>query len=215
MVEEARKYGLYVDNVHAELKNCNYIWSDKKEERNYIYKEYEKGILFCAEHDIPTLVIHICSSDTPPPLNQSGVDLIGDLLSLANKERVILAVENTRHQDYLDVVFSSFNSPYLGLCYDSGHDHLFGAPTLRILEKWGKLLTTVHLADNGGEFDNHWLPWLGDVDWPGVMNGLWQQNYSGTVLLEVYPKNVALESPRQFLERAFTKARQLRHLIPR
>lgn len=213
MVEAARKFDLYIDNVHAELKHCNYIWSEKADERSYLFKEYKKGIHFCAEHNIPALVVHICSSDNPPPMNQHGIDLIGDLVEVADKHKVILAIENTRRQEYLDRVFSTFNSKYLGLCYDSGHDYLWGNPYREILKKWGKLLTTVHLADNAGQQDDHWIPCEGKLDWPEVMNTLSREKYEGTLLLEVYPKTTKVKTQPAFLSQAYSMALQLKEIF--
>jgi sugar phosphate isomerase/epimerase len=215
MVEAARKLDLYIDNVHAELNNCNYIWSEKADERRYISKEYKKGLHFCAEHDIPALVVHICSSSTPPRMNQNGLDLIGDLVEEANKQEVMLAIENTRRQEYLDQVFSTFNSKYLGLCYDSGHDFLWGIPDFEILKKWGKLLTTVHLADNAGQQDDHWIPWEGKLDWPEVMNTLSREKYEGTLLLEVYPKTSEVKTQPAFLSQAYSTALKLKEIFAR
>ncbi len=213
MPELARKYGLEVDNAHAPFAGCNAIWSDSAEERSRIKLVYEENLSFCERHDIPVLVFHITSGNTPPPANRSGFETLRELVFSAEQRGVVLAVENTRTPGRLDEVFSRFESNGIGFCYDSSHDFLWGKPPGAILEKWGHLLAATHFSDNAGKIDNHGLPGDGLIDWETVGSCFPRDRYSGPVSLEVVPGRNRDLSPESFLELAFQRAVSLRKTL--
>ncbi|MDD2496107.1 MAG: TIM barrel protein, partial [Tissierellia bacterium] len=71
-----------------------------------------------------------------------------------------------------------------------------------ILYKWKERLFAVHLSDNDGICDRHWMPGKGHVNWSKITNLLKQTNIS-TYSMETYPyeeeKNL---KPLEFLIRA-------------
>ncbi len=201
MIKLARKLGLFVDNVHAPINQCNYIWSDKTEERNIIFGILCQCIYFCSNNGIPNVVIHISSGNNPPRFCESGLALLQQLIDLAKQEGVVIAVENCRKREHFDYVFSNLESENLGFCYDSSHDALWGKPSIDILKKWGEKLVTLHLSDNQGVNDDHWLPGEGIVQWEAVIQLLNDSNYNGSIMLEVVPKNLDAEMENDFLKR--------------
>ena len=117
---------------------------------------------------------------------------------------MILAVENTRKSHYyLDQLYSSIESPFLGLCYDSSHDFLSVSEPGEILRKWGHLLVATHLSDNDGISDKHWIPRKGAIDWEMVKECFPKDTYTGFLTLEVVPKTGEVGSARVFLKKAF------------
>lgn len=209
----ARNCGLYIDNVHAPYHNCNMLWSDISEERDLIRNEYAWAISYCSRHDIPVLVIHITRSTAPPAPSQSGLDVLRELLSMAEREDVTLAIENTGRPDYLDHVFAELTSPRLGFCYDSSHDFIYGKPVGSILERWGHLLSSTHFSDNDGLLDDHWLPGHGKIDWNRIGACFPSTRYSGSLSLEVVPKSPETISAEVFLQEAFERAISLQELL--
>ena len=205
----ARDCGLSVDNGHAPFEACNLLWSDAAADRQAILTIYRKHVDFCRQQQIPRMVLHLGHSDTPPPLNLAGLDTFGELLKFAEDAQVVLAVENTRRPDYSDAVFEHFESPYLGLCYDSSHDFLYGTPPGAILKRWGHLLTTTHFSDNAGQRDDHWLPGDGSIAWELVRQHFPLRAYNGICHLEVFPKERAALSAEAFLQMAYERATAL------
>lgn len=67
----------------------------------------------------------------------------------------------------------------------------------------------IHLHDNGGERQQHQLPFDGKIDWPAVMKEVAMTGYRGATSLE--PMNWGYEnlSIQEFLSRAYEKARKL------
>jgi sugar phosphate isomerase/epimerase len=209
----AQDMGLFLDYGHAPFEECNLLWSDTAADRQHVLDMYREHIAFCHRHQIPRLVLHLTKSNTPPPLNQAGLDTFAELLKYAEDVQVTLAVENTRHPGYGDVVFEQFESPYLGLCYDSSHDFLHGKPPGAILTRWGHVLATTHFSDNAGEHDDHWLPGEGIIDWNVVRDSFPTKTYTGVCLLEVFPQDRNVMTPEAFLELAYQQAYRLRQNI--
>ncbi|MBQ8755787.1 MAG: sugar phosphate isomerase/epimerase [Lentisphaeria bacterium] len=118
------------------------------------------------------------------------------LLPEAERYNVVLALENSWtplcHSRHLVDIAGAFHSPWLGLCYDSGHGHLMeqgrelpnivpeywqmiGAEVeweAGLIEKFRPLLVTCHLHDNHGVTDSHLLPGQGSVDWGRIRRNL-------------------------------------------
>ena len=114
---------------------------------------------------------------------------IDTLLPLAEKLQICLAIENiwfpTNTAEKLLDIIARFPSPYLGVCFDTGHANLMSkdrglsesAPINawkaygevayddQILEKLLPHIVTCHLHDNDGSIDQHLLPGDGNVDW--------------------------------------------------
>lgn len=103
------------------------------------------------------------------------------LLPTAEACGVTLCVENswglaTTPARLLDLL-ARFDSPHLGICYDSGHANLVAhghgfpgvEPDGEVLEKLLPRVVTCHLHDNDGENDQHRMPGAGTVDWTRTM----------------------------------------------
>jgi sugar phosphate isomerase/epimerase len=206
-----RQYGLSLDNIHASFWHSNYLWSLSKDEQSIIHKELLDGLFYCGRHQIPNMVMHISGGKTPPPPNQSGLQIIHELVKQAESLGVTIAVENIGHLDsqYLDFVFSNIQSPNLGFCFDSSHDNIADEFRGQALGKWGSRLVTTHFSDNHGVNDDHLLPGKGNIDWNKVMQQF-PKNYKGTIMLEVdSPEANKGFTPESFLKTAYQKAQKL------
>ena len=67
----------------------------------------------------------------------------------------------------------------------------------------------LHLQDNGGKYNQHQLPFDGNINWMSVMKKISLTGYQGATTLE--PMNWDYEdlSIQEFLDRAYQKAKQL------
>lgn len=159
----------------------------------------------------PTAVIHGTYGDTAPSYNQIGFDRIKRLVEVAERKGVNLALENLRQPGALDYIFSKIQSDRLGFCYDSGHENCFTKGT-DFLSQYGSKLMALHLHDNDGTDDQHWLPGEGGIDWPVLMKKLKKTGYSGPNALEVEgrsPVSGSDNNPKMYLQRAFQAGKRL------
>ena len=97
-------------------------------------------------------------------------------LSLFARHRgVTIALENTPGEMATPANLKHFlertRLTSVKLCFDAGHAHLEGdAP--KSLETMRDLLVSTHLHDNGGDRDDHLLPYQGTIDWGALLPGL-------------------------------------------
>jgi len=197
-----RDAGLGIDNVHSPFEDANDLWSADKSVRQKLAVMYLTCIDDCARHEIPKMVMHLTSGADFPEPNSVGIDQFANILNYAKDRNIILAVENTRCPEHIDLVFSEFDSPNFGLCYDSSHDFLWSKTPLEILHKWGSRLIATHLADNDGVDDRHWPIGQGNIDWNQVAKSFPVQTYAQPLMVEMLPKNT-FSGPGTLLKDAY------------
>ena len=129
-----------------------------------------------------------------------GHDRPADCLSLAlhrfsraveaaEREGVILALENSVFADRVHYLLSHLQSDALGFCYDSGHEHAF-TPNEDYLNDYKSRLVALHLHDNDGKHDNHYPPFYpcGTIDWEKKVSTLKETAlFSRMITLEAVP----------------------------
>src|SRR5690554_1043601 len=201
----ARAAGLEVETVHAPFERTNLIWTDSVDAES-IVQRYTQCILDCAQHEIPTVVIHLTNGHTPPPPTQLGIDRIKYLVELAEQKQVNIALENLKVPEYLDFVFSNLDSNRLGFCYDSGHETCYSRGA-DLLTKYGSKLMALHLHDNDGVKDQHQIPGEGTINWESVAQKIKSAGYPGPITLELVNEFSAYSqaSAQEFLSLAYKK----------
>jgi len=211
----ARSIRLQIDNVHAQFMSPRYkpngIWLD-----NIEGDDFQKMIISCIEdcrtHEISTAVVHITSFYEHVPVTESGLNRIGKVIDAADRNEVRIAFENLAVLDHLDAIFERFQSPYVGFCYDSGHENYLH-PDKDCLSLYGDRLFALHINDNFGDGDAHVLPFDGTIDWEDKMRKLRSCNLVDYFTLEVdwnrkHDKCVIYHalSAKEYLDLAYSKA---------
>lgn len=96
-----------------------------------------------------------------------------------------LSVKYCEHYDQLIEYVDSFHDPMVGICWDTGHANQMQFNQGRALRAIGKRLKALHINDNYyGNRDEHLLPYMGEVDWPDVIDALAEIGYEGTLNYE-------------------------------
>ena len=208
----AGKLGLEIDNFHAPFYGSNKLWQES-EEGDALFAQICTCTEDCARHGIGTAVIH--AAWDAPLVTEYGLRRFDRLVDLAEKLGVNLAFENCGTVDHLEAILSRYDSPRVGFCYDSGHEHC-NHPDVHCLSRWGDRLMAVHLDDNCGDGDSHLLPFDGTCDWDAVRAGLRQARPIPYLTLEVdfNPQHEASRiykplSAEAFLARAADAAKRL------
>lgn len=210
-----RSRNLFLEYVHAPDVGCNDMWSGSTTKRREWIHTYCSYIEMCARHSIPALVIHISQSkgEQPGCPTEEGIVLLEYLVKLAEDSNVKIAVENTMQPSLIDLVFSRIQCDSLGFCYDTSHDFLYSPKPGELLKKWGHRLTAVHLGDNDGVIDRHWLPGLGTLNWNEIVRWLPMKTYEGSLMLEVFSKDQEHESPSDFMASAYQSIQWVHKLL--
>jgi len=71
----------------------------------------------------------------------------------------------------------------LGVCCDV--NHLVRETPQHFIRRLGPRIVTVHMSDNDGTDEKHWLPGKGVIDWNEVIGALAENGYRGPFLFEV------------------------------
>ncbi|MBQ9080915.1 MAG: sugar phosphate isomerase/epimerase [Clostridia bacterium] len=116
-------------------------------------------------------------------------------LTLASSLGVGLAFENMADVDNkrrfaatapdLCAIVDSYNSEYVGACWDFGHGNRVFADQCAQVRMLGDRLKATHVDDNVGKDDLHIIPFMGTAKWPEIMKTLREINYGGDFNFEL------------------------------
>lgn len=182
-VNAAAKAGIKSVDLHPYYKYNGRMWHNCPERREAI--EFNlKQIGICKSFGIESLVLHPSQGEGNYIISNEGLKAFEILAEKAEKEGVILCIENLKHHNQLSFLFENIKSPYFKFCYDSGHHHAF-AKERDFIKEFGSLLAFTHLHDNDGRNDSHLLPLDGSMDFASLKESL--KAYNGYLNLEVKP----------------------------
>ena len=223
-METAQRFGLSVENAHLQFAKMNTLWNDGYEGEHYCAElcglVAEAGI-----YGVPTLVVHLTRTTTPPPFSELGFSRFQRLCEVAERANVNLAFENLRAPEYLYEFMRRIDSPRIGVCFDAGHNHCFN-PEKRVCRDFASRIFAVHLNDNDGTRDAHNIPGDGTIDWKEVRKELLDSSYTGAWSLEIehaqtseFGKSLLKKDddpyfgmgPEEYLARAFEAHQKLIH----
>ncbi|MBQ9338510.1 MAG: sugar phosphate isomerase/epimerase [Lentisphaeria bacterium] len=203
--KELAEYGLTLMDAHAPWGT----WQDpgmplEQYHEDIILRE-KMAIRICGEVGVTSLTFHTGNTFKsifgPFTLDDYYAMLIRsmeELLPTAEKAGVVLCLENQwtplNQSAYLLKAVKHFDSPLVGICYDSGHAHLcecgsadpgrstvpyvwndIGLPVVwetDMISKFRPWVVNCHFHDNHGFDDEHKLPGNGTIDWAHIMSVL-------------------------------------------
>lgn len=83
----------------------------------------------------------------------------------------------------LEYLLSGLDREVVGVCFDLNHANLGQDLAANILALAGRIIT-VHVSDNDGIDERHWLPGQGIIDWRVAVAALQRAGYEGPFLYE-------------------------------
>jgi sugar phosphate isomerase/epimerase len=122
---------------------------------------------------------------------------------------IVLENDTDRSPGPLVRVVDEVDSPFLGLCMDIGHLHVFSElDAVEWLRRMSHRLTHVHLHDNDGMGDTHWRIGRGTIDFDAFYTELATLAPNATLALEVVDEmQVKLDDLSKLASRLATAAR--------
>lgn len=132
---------------------------------------------------------------------------LDELMPYCLEKKVRICIENLFDMpgEYMleawDRLFARYPKEFLGLCYDTGHANMIWreqAP--EIVGRYGDRLYAVHIHDNNGAMDSHWIPGNGSIQWEKVMETIARSAYQGPLLLELSTHEL---DQREYLRKAY------------
>lgn len=145
-------------------------------------------------------------------------DFMSRLCTEAEKNNVVICFENMPMKALpisipaasLEFV-KKINSPWFKMCLDTGHCMVHGIQPGEAVRLLGKdMLRTLHVHDNDGIQDRHWVPFTGMVDWDDFRSALQEIGFDGCLSIETAPPEKFTGELRELQERSlYLSARKL------
>jgi sugar phosphate isomerase/epimerase len=168
------------------------------EDRAERYESMAKAVRGTAYVGAPNCVIHCIipfgenNTEHRDELWEMNFEYFGRLCEVGKEYGVVINLENlpftslplSRVCVTLEFV-KQMNNPWMKMCLDTGHCTVYGDSVGDAVRAIGKeYLSTLHVHDNDGRGDNHWLPGQGVIEWSDFSKALGEIGFEGTVSLE-------------------------------
>lgn len=127
---------------------------------------------------------------------ERAYEFYAPMAELADRLNLKIAVENLfnfgrKHTFTADVeeqlaLIERLDAPHVGACWDTGHGRVrYGSECVEKMKLLGRHLWCTHVHDNLQGKDLHLPPFMGDLPWTGLMQGLCEMEYAGDLTLEL------------------------------
>ena len=194
LAQHAAEVGVAICQAHAPFPS-SFVEEEKTQKR---FEEIVSAMRHAAYLGAPMIVVHPCVhldyaiEGNPEILFDFNVDFYKRLIPYAREFGIKIAIENigrvsvTSTPERLNRLFDTLNDEVFTVCFDVGHCLLQGVDPAEAIRKIGNRLVNgcTHVHDNGGERDNHTLPYYGKVEWEPVMKALADIGYQGDLNYE-------------------------------
>lgn len=166
------------------------LTSEDRDGRDRAVLETEKVIRFARRLDAKRVVLH--PGETGDPWDATTRERfrgsLDRLMRTAEKEEIYLALENITSElsvtDHLMSMLAQYDPERIGVCLDLGHSNLSEEP-VRAIKRCGPRIATLHVHDNDGQWDAHFVPGRGNMDWEAIVAALREAGYGGPFLYEI------------------------------
>lgn len=186
------EYGLTCWAVHGTM-GYEAVSPDETVRRACVLREMQRMDEAARLGKVP-YVVHYLDRHHDPAVGKRFCKSIDELLDHAARLGLSLAVETApdkesleRYPDSREVAefVRSFDHPNLSVCIDLNHSNL-GEPLIRCIDNCAGLVSTVHVSDNDGKTEGHFVPGRGVIDFEASFGALARGGYTGPINLEIH-----------------------------
>lgn len=190
----AAENGLEIWQLHG-------VWptvDDKTAEGRAKTREYQQKAIAGAQIlGCKRVIVHPCmprgwSNGTKEEFFEKNVEMLSALAPYAEGAGVILCLENMPFKqgetfstlaEWL-AVLDALQSPNVQACLDTGHAACLDTTPYQTVTALGARLAALHVHDDRARQDRHLMPFQGDYDWTGFIQGLKDIGFDGCISLE-------------------------------
>jgi len=217
----AAHHGIVINQLHGPWPT----YDTEPESRAEGWRCFHRAVLACHMMEIPYMVFHPQmpygwgAEEEPELPKKLTLELMMDLLPDCEKYGVTMCLENMpfrKHRistmDRIVEVVREINSPYAGICYDTGHSLVFGHDLGEMARLAAPYLKCLHVHGNDGTGDKHKVPMEGDnIHWKGFTDALAEIGYQGVLSLECMGDipDVPLEERLAYEKQTYAAGRKL------
>lgn len=188
IAEKAQSLNIAFTQAHADV--YNFYTGDASRHEMYL-RSIEGAHLL----GIPWITFHPSghpdfSPETEKKNIRDNIEFYKPLVELAEKYQVGIALENMSRRlctaGHLIQLVDALDSPFVGVCWDTGHAHIAGQNQAESIRALGHRLHALHIQDNDGTADQHMPPHFGTIEWAPLMSALREINYPGDFTFEAH-----------------------------
>ena len=223
MIEDA---GLLVNQTHGPWR-----WPPRdftEEDRAERFEKMSKSILGTVLLGSKNYVIHPIIPFTTDDASRANdtwemnLEFFGRLCEVARQHEVVICFENMPWKVFsmaspeaIVRFVKQINSPWFKVCLDTGHCLTLGIQPADAVRQVGKeYLQVLHVHDNNGVNDFHWLPYNGIGNWEEFTKALLEIGYDGVLSMETsisrkLPLDIRDNAERMFFQIAAKLAGRL------
>ena len=199
--EEAARLGVSFRQSHFFVYRTRES-TDMSIDRALYEERIRRSILAASRLGVEWLVLHAADFDADPEYDfekarRYNIAYWRPFVELAGKHGVGIAFENlfasghharycSTPEELIDLV-EAFDTPLVGVCWDTGHAAVAGQDQPAALRRLGARVKCTHIHDNHCQpkGDEHLIPYYGSIDWPPILRALRDIGYQGNFSLEL------------------------------
>lgn len=185
LLNAAANIGIELETIHALFTNINRMWYDDQSGEG-TFKMLMDSLNFCADHDVPTMVMHESGNRIGPDVSMAGLGRFREIVQTANEKGVKIAIENLRRTNHIAFLFHNMRDLDVYYCWDCGHELCY-TPGVNHVALFPEKLACTHIHDNRGiyMYDDHLLPFDGNTDWQKKADLIKASGYQGPLTMEI------------------------------
>ena len=156
---------------------------------------YGTALLGCSRFVIHPIMPWGTGAQELQQLYDINLEFMSRLAEVGSQHNVVICLENMPMFNFpmappavcLELA-KDVNSPWLKLCLDTGHcttQQVNPADAVRMIGK--DMLYALHIHDNDGTDDKHWVPFTGIIDWDDFKDALQEIKFDGCISIETVP----------------------------
>lgn len=158
-----------------------------------LWEETRRAMEYAAYLGAKQTIIHTINVPKEVDFYEYNLKFLKSFEPFAAEYGIRIGVENGEDPAMVNKMIELLDSPWYVLCVDVGHanapDHgCFAENFLMALEKPEKL-QALHLNSNFGVYghttDIHYIPYLGHMNWDGIVEALAKLDYAGDFTMEI------------------------------
>ena len=190
--KRAKKERIEIFSVHA--PSGIDISSVNEWERVRSVREVEKAIVVAKRLGANYVIVHPGEERLDGDVQIKKVKRsIAEIVDFSKIWKITILLENTQPGKIgdtpgeLESILSMFDKSGIGCCLDTSHLNLLGAKMSDAISSLHKYIKEVHISDNHGKWDDHILPYDGNIDWNDFLGGLGDIHFDGGFCFELAP----------------------------